>query len=168
MALPIAAMVGRLVVKKFAVGTLRGLVDVSSGSAQGRIEIRGMERLAREVRRSVDKDLPKRLGQANKEVGEFIISRLQPRPDPRAVGAGRGATVRPSAAKDRVLLRAGGAHRDADWEQWGARFVGSIGPKPARPYIIESAVAQQDVIEDKYMDAVLNAMKPAFHKVSKG
>src|SRR5690606_36444435 len=67
------------------------------------IEVEGLKEFNRAVRAAKDKQLDKRIGQANKKIGQLVIDRLSPSPDPRAIGAGRGATVRPSASKREVL-----------------------------------------------------------------
>lgn len=131
------------------------------------VEIEGLQELQRAIRKSVDTDLPKRLGQAHKEIGQLVIDRLQPRPDPMAVGAGAGASVRPSASKREVLLRVGGKHRDAHapLSQWGKRTVGRVGRHaPKRPYIKKSAEGELDDIGRLYLEAIARAMDPAFAK----
>lgn len=125
------------------------------------------KRFQRAVRRSSDTDLPKRLGQANKEIGQRFISEwLHPKPDPQAVGEGRGAAVRPSASKREVLLRVGGGHR-ADHTpqmQWGKRLGRPIRRKaPPRPYIRESVERHRPQIMDAWLEAVSKAMGPAFY-----
>ena len=119
------------------------------------------------VRRAKDTELPKRIGQANKAIGaRFISDWLEPKPDPAAVGLGAGAAVRPSASKREVLLRVGGKHR-ADHSpqmQWGkrpARVPGQRAPK--RPFIRESAERHRDEMYDAWLEAVAEAMAPAFY-----
>lgn len=126
------------------------------------IEVEGLREFQRVVRRAVDRDLPKRLGQANKRVGELIISRLNP--DPAAVGAGKGATVRPSASRREVLLRVGGAHRPKPpLSVWGVRQVLRVGQRaPQRPYIKGTAEAHMDQIAAAYLTGIAQAMDPAF------
>ena len=130
------------------------------------IEVVGLKEFQRQVRRSTDKGLPKRLGQANKEIGQLVISKLEPRPDPAAVGRGAGAKVRPSASKREVLLRVGGKHRadHSPQQQWGKRHVGRVGERaPERPYIKRTADSHRKEIGRKWIKAVAQAMKPAFH-----
>ena len=139
----------------------------------GSIEVVGLKEFQRQVRRSTDKGLPKRLGQANKEIGQLVIDRLQPAPDPAAVGRGAGAAVRPSASKREVLLRVGGKHRagyDSEGRplsprmQWGKRTGRRPGqPAPKRPYIRETVERHRKEIGRKWIKAVAAAMKPAFH-----
>lgn len=129
------------------------------------IKIEGLKEFQMAARRSTDSELPKRLGLAHREIGELVISRLQPRPDPAAVGAGAGAAVRASASKRDVLLRVGGAHRrgHSPQMQWGrrpARRPGQSAPK--RPYIRETIDREYDEIADAYLAAISAAMRPAF------
>lgn len=137
----------------------------------GQIELdqQSWRRFQRAVRRSVDRDLPKRLGQANKSIGAMVIAKLSPRPDPAAVGKGAGAAVRASAARREVLLRTGGKHRarHSPQMQWGKR----PGPlafrrRPPRPYIRQTVEDHRDEIEQAWLKAVADAMKPAFHKTT--
>lgn len=126
------------------------------------------KRLQRAMRSAADKDLPKRMGQANKEIGGwFIDEKLEPKPDPAAVGKGAGASVRPSASKREVLLRVGGAHRAGHTPQmqWGKRPARRPGQQaPKRPYIRESVERNRDEIEQKWLEAISKAMDPAFHR----
>jgi hypothetical protein len=132
----------------------------------GQIEVEGLWEFQRAARRAVDTELPRRLGQANKDIGRLVISKLRPRPDPRAVGVGAGAAVRPSASKREVLLRVGGKHRagrtpEMQWGRRPARIPGQRPPK--RPYIRETVERHRGEIEDAWLAAVAKAMKPAFH-----
>lgn len=131
------------------------------------IEVEGLKEFNRAVRAAKDKELNKRIGQANKKIGQLVISRLSPSPDPRAVGAGRGATVRPSASKREVLLRVGGGHRAAgaftNMQPWGAKRVARPGTNtPPRPFIQGTADQNFDEIGDAWMDAIMDAFRPAF------
>lgn len=124
------------------------------------------QRFQAAIRRSVDSDLPKRIGKANKKVGrKFIDEWLHPKPDPAAVGEGAGSTVRPSASKREVLLRVGGAHRAGHTPEapWGKRPVRPFRPAPKRPYIRESVDRHEDEIRDFWLEAISEAMDPAFH-----
>ena len=138
----------------------------------GKIEVdtEDLRRFQRAVRQSTDRELPKRLGQANKSVGQLVIDRLQPRPDPGAIGTGAGATVRASASRREVLLRVGGAHRagHAPYKQWGKK----PGPlafrrRGPRPYIRETVERHRAEIEEAWIDATLAAMSGAFAKTEK-
>lgn len=123
--------------------------------------------LQRAIRKSADRNLPKRLGQANKRTGKFIISKLTPRPTSRAVGEGRGAAVRPSASRREVLLRVGGSHRSARKEQWGTRPDFSAMPTPPpRPHIRETVARHRDEIEQFWLEAVSDALSDAFYETS--
>lgn len=131
------------------------------------IEVEGLKEFNRAIRAAKDKELDKRIGQANKQIGQMVIDRLSPAPDPRAIGLGKGATVRPSASKREVLLRVGGAHRASgrftNMQPWGARRVQRPGiPTPDRPFIQGTAERNYDEIADAWMDAVIEAFGPAF------
>lgn len=133
------------------------------------IEIEGLREFNQALRRAVDTDLGKRIGQANKQIGQLVIDRLTPHPDPRAIGVGKGATVRPSASKREVVLRVGGTHRakgtaeQTRMQPWGAQRVLRPGTTtPKRPYIIETARRNQAEIESAWMDAIVHALSPAF------
>lgn len=134
----------------------------------GEIRVEGLKEFQRASRKAADTELPKRLGQANKELGrKFIDTWLQPKPDPAAVGQGAGATVRPSASKREVLLRTGGKHRAGrtPQAQWGKRRGGDLRNAPARPYIRESVERHRDDIEREWLQGMKQAMDPAFHDV---
>lgn len=131
------------------------------------VEVEGLKEFQRLVRQAKDKDLDKRLGQANKRIGQLVIDRLSPSPDPLAVGAGRGANVRPSASKREVLLRVGGGHRAAgvhtNKQPWGAKRVARPGTStPRRPFIQRTAEVNFDEISDMWLDATMDAFNPAF------
>lgn len=136
------------------------------------IRIEGLKEFQMAARRSTDSELPKRLGEAHREIGRLVISRLTPSPDPRAVGAGAGATVRPSASKRDVILRVGGAHRGSSnpkvtkMRQWGKQRVLRVGETaPKRPYIKGTIDRYGDEISDAYLRAISDAMSPAFADV---
>lgn len=132
----------------------------------GHIQVEGFEQFRREARRAADTDLPKRLGQANRDIGRLVISRLQPRPAPAAVGEGAGASVRPSSSKREVLLRVGGKHRAgrAPKAVWGRRKGGDLRRAPARPHIRGTVERHRNEIEQAWLDAVARAMRPAFYE----
>ena len=132
------------------------------------IEIDGLKELQTAIRHQQGK-LPASIGAAHKEVGRFIIGKL-PEGDPHAVGAGSGATVRPSASKRDVLLMVGGKHREtlaasrevpSQFIQWGKTEVQPF--RSGRPYIIGAVEEHQDEIEQKFIDEVTKALAPAFH-----
>ena len=143
------------------------------------IKVEGLKEFNRAVRAAKDKDLDKRIGQANKAIGQLVVDRLSPAPDPRAIGAGRGSTVRPSASKREVLLRVGGGHREpvmgpprpggpgpleaTKMAPWGARRVVKPGTQtPDRPFIQGTAERNFDDIGSAWMDAMIEAFAPAF------
>lgn len=138
-------------------------------ATNGGLEIDGLEAFQRRVSRAADKDLKKRMGRAHKRIGEKFASWLNPRPDPRAVGTGRGADVRPSASRSAVRLMAGGSHRedsagpDAPLEQWGRKPARRIGETaPPRPHIIGTAEDHLDELELMYAEETMAALEPAF------
>lgn len=128
------------------------------------IEVDGLKEFNRAVRQMRSTQLNKRIGQANKEIGKLVIDRLEPRPDPAAIGSGKGASVRPSASKREVLLRVGGSHRPKPpLSVWGKRRVLRVGATaPARPFIQGTAERHQDDIGELWLDAVVDAFAPAF------
>ena len=131
------------------------------------IQVEGLKEFQRAVRQARDKELDKRLGQANKQIGQLVIDRLYPNPDPRATGTGRGAMPRPSASKREVILRVGGTHRASGIhtpkQPWGARRVVRPGTTtPPRPFIQGTAEREFDAIGDAWLDATMAALAPAF------
>lgn len=131
----------------------------------GAIEVHGLKEFQAASRRAVDSELPKRLGQAHKRIGELVISKLQPRPEPSATGTGAGAAVRASAAKREVLLRVGGSHRrKPPLSVWGRNRVTRVGlATPKRPYIRQTIDRHEDEIGKAYLEAISRAMSGAFH-----
>lgn len=137
-------------------------------AAFGKVELEGYDEVRRAIRHAEDRELPKRLGQAHKDIGQKVIDLLSPPPVPEAVGEGAGATVRPSASKREVLLRVGGKHRAAaaPMAQWGKKRVLLRGRKaPERPYIRQTAEDNRPYIEREFLEAVTRAMSGAFHEV---
>lgn len=135
--------------------------------AEKAIEVHGLKEFQAAARRSVDMELPKRLGEAHKQIGQLVISKLHPAPDPAAVGAGAGAAVRASASKRDVLLRVGGTHRASGTktrlQPWGRLRVGRIGMiRPKRPHIRGTIDRYQDQIGDAYLRKISEAMSGAF------
>ena len=141
------------------------------------IKIDGIKELRRAVRNAVDKDLPKRMSQANKKIGEQIIGKwLTPPPRPETVGTGRAAKIRPSATRFDVVLRVGGVHRTrmntpvptksknrfalAPWGKPKQIFM--QGP---RPHILGSALDHREEIIDMYFEGIKLAVDPAFYSV---
>lgn len=128
------------------------------------IEVEGLKEFNRAVRAAKDKELNKRIGQANKKIGQLVIDRLSPAPDPAAIGAGKGASVRPSASKREVLLRVGGSHRQKPpLSVWGKRRVLRVGATaPERPHIQRTAERHEAEISSEWTDAIMEAFAPAF------
>lgn len=133
------------------------------------IRVEGWREFQAAVRKATDSDLPKRLGEVNKQIGQLVISRLQPQPNSATVGAGGGATVRPSATRREVILRVGGSrrveraderHTPLRVQQWGNRSVNP--PASGRPNIIGTALAHQGEIEKLLLDGIERALKPPF------
>lgn len=129
------------------------------------IELEGLPEFNKMVRKAADRDLPKRIGQANKAIGQLVISKL-PQAGPQAVGTGAGATVRPSATKREVLLRVGGAHRvnrastrstTLRVQQWGKTQVRPF-QSGERPHIIGMVEKNRSEIEQAYFKAIEKAM----------
>lgn len=132
----------------------------------GEIRIEGLKEFQRTARKSVDKDLPRRLGQANKRVGTLVKRLVDARSDPQAVGEGAGAAVRPSASKREVLLRVGATHRAGHTpeRQWGKRLGRKIRKNaPKRPHIRGIVEDNRPKIEREILDATMDALSPAFH-----
>lgn len=131
------------------------------------IKVEGLRQFNRAVSKSTDRDIPKQIGQVNKRIGAFVRDRLQPRPQPEAVGSGAGATVRPSATRREVILRVGGAHRASssasvrNRKQWG-KTPQRVSNPPARPNIIGTAEDHADTIEKMLLDGYEAALKPPF------
>lgn len=143
---------------------------------KGYIAVDGWREFRRAVRRSTDQRLPKRLGQANKRTGQFIKELVEREARPEAVGRGRGSEVRPSAAQREVIWRVGGAHRANPsippptmssnrfaLAQWGKDVVRPFRRAPKRPYMKQIADRHRDEIGDFFLQAVSEAMDPAFH-----
>ena len=152
------------------------------GQPFGQIEIDrdDLKRFHRAVRQAQSKELDTRLKQANKSVGQLIIDRLSPRPDPAAIGAGAGAAVRASASKREVLLRVGGKHREREslpkpttskaryaLATWGRRAAMMPGPRPKRPHIRETVERHREEIQEAWLDATLAALDGAFYETEK-
>lgn len=130
------------------------------------IEVEGLREFNKAIRQWKSKELNRELGQANKKIGQMVIDRLSPSPNPAAIGMGRGATVRASASKREVLLRVGGGHRAAgpftNMQPWGAKRGTPVGqPTPKRPHIQGTAEMNLGEIEEAWMDAVMEAFHNA-------
>lgn len=141
---------------------------MKQAAAFGRIQVEGLKEFQRDLKRQTGK-LPKAIGEAHKNVGRFIVGKLPPG-DPHAVGAGAGATVRPSATKREVLLMAGSAARVQRAEgraagvraqQWGRREVRPF--TKGRPYIVGVIEEYQEDILEEFLEQTVKALSPAFH-----
>lgn len=128
------------------------------------IEVEGYRELQRAFRKAADTEIPKRIGQAHKRIGDLVISRL-PAGSPEAVGRGAGSTVRSSASKREVLLRVGGRHRaHADpsimrRRQWGKTVVRPFQSAPQRPHIMGTVRRHRDEIIREFKSEVLTALR---------
>lgn len=130
------------------------------------IVVDGLKELVNAVRAAKDGALRREMGQANKQIGELVISKLQPRPDPAAVGVGKGAEVRPSASMRDVILRVGGAHRrNPPQSLWGSRAVTRPRQaRPLRPYIKQTAADHMDEISDAWLHAIARGLAAVFYR----
>jgi hypothetical protein len=123
-----------------------------------RLQIEGVRELNRLLRAAGGPVLQKELGKVHKQIGQMVIDRLG---GPNTgIGAGAGATIRPSAATREVLLRVGGAHR-ASWGQGSEKGkVGRWGKKwnrqerGKRPHLIGAAFDIEPQITKTYLDGV--------------
>ncbi len=142
----------------------------AKGAGFGKVELEGYDQFRRQLRHAEDTELPKRLGLAHKSIGQLVIDRLTPAPDPAAIGEGAGSTVRPSASKREVLLRVGGKHRaeTSPYSQWGKKPVLTLRGRnrPERPFIRQTVEDNRSEIESEFLRAVARAMDGAFHEVS--
>lgn len=136
---------------------MAGKKTPGGGEPSFRIEVEGYKEFARAVGRA-DAALGKQLGQVHKDIGAFVISKLQP----KSVGEGAGAKVRPSATRREVLLRVGGTWRDERARQWGRRQEFPGGHAPDRPDIVGTAERHQKEIEQRLLDAIDTTFKPPF------
>lgn len=137
--------------------------DSNFGKLQ--VDWRSHKALQSALRHAADRELPKRMGRANKHVGLLVKRRVDAKSVPTAVGIGRGAEVRPSSSRREVLLRVGGTHRagNVPRAQWGLRM--GRNPRqaaPERPYIRQIVEDNRDEIEREWLDAVEAAMSGAF------
>lgn len=128
------------------------------------IEVEGLKELQTAIKRQQGK-LPAAIGEAHKEIGQFIIGKL-PEGDPHAVGMGSGATVRPSATKRDVVLRVGHGAREGHKPQWGSKEVQPF--ESGRPYIVGAIQDNQEQIEEMFMKKYMDVLGPAFFKASRG
>lgn len=122
------------------------------------IEVEGLRELNRALRKAENGGAVKAVGRANKRVGRLAADRwLRPRPRPETVGTGAGSSVRPSAAKSRLQLRVGGAHRAGyvPAHPWGRRWEISGGRRVGkRPFILGSLLDHRDELYELWIDEV--------------
>ncbi len=98
------------------------------------------------------------IGATNRRLGQEIIDVAFPKP--LAVGAGSGATPRPSASRNVLQIRAGGSWRAAHVpvQQWGRRWA----PRDvARPYILRAAKDKLPVVQEEYLRKLLELARRA-------
>jgi hypothetical protein len=134
----------------------------------GSVEVdpRDLRRFTGDVRRQAG-TLPRRIGEAHKRFGSKLVrSWLSPRPVASTVGSGAGADVRPEPSTGALDLLAGGPHRAGHVPemQWGARpgrQPGTAAPK--RPWLRGSIDSHHRDLEAEYLEAVSDAMSPAFY-----
>jgi ribose 5-phosphate isomerase len=133
------------------------------------IQVEGLKEFQQGLRDAQNK-LPKALGEAHKRVGTFIISKL-PEASPEAVGIGTGSTVRASATKRDVILRAGTTARvgraseqrtSIKAQQWGKTEVQPF-EKGGRPYIVGTIEEHQDEIVEMFKEEMLKVVGGAFY-----
>jgi len=121
--------------------------------ARDSIRVEGVRELTRSIA-AADKGLAKELANANRDIGQKIISRIFPRP--RTVGAGRGAEPRAVASRNYVAIQAGRADRRHHVQQWGARYVRREGK---RPYILGTALREFPNLEREYLDGIERVLR---------
>ena len=134
------------------------------GRTQPHIKVEGLKELQSAIKSAQGK-LPQSIGEAHREVGSFIIGKL-PEGNPQAVGAGSGASIRPSATKRDVVLRVGHGGRAASKNQWGKVPVQPF--ESGRPHIIGTVRDNQDAIEEKFLTETMKALSPAFYEAKIG
>lgn len=142
-------------------------------SFSAHIRIEGLKEVQAALRNAENK-LPKALGEAHKEIGQFIIGKL-PQGSANAIGTGTGSVVRASATKRDVVLRVGGAHRAAiaakrhvgsRVPQWGKTEVQPfVGRRGNAPYIIGTMEDNRDEILEVFKQKYLKLFDPAFWRV---
>lgn len=98
------------------------------------------------------------IGAVNRRLGEEIIAAAEPKP--LFVGRGQGAVPRPSAARNVLQLRAGGAWRarHVPVQQWGRGWAERHVP---RPFILGAAKRKLPVVQEQYMRTLLDIAERA-------
>lgn len=123
-----------------------------------KLDMSDVDRFRRDLRKATDVDLPKEIGLVHKEIGRLVISKLRP----PSVGAGTGASVRPSATKREALLRVGHGGRASAKPQWGRQQLWPGGEAPDRPNILGTAQANETVLMDMLRKGIDRALIPPF------
>lgn len=134
-----------------------------------RIEIEGVRELNKLLTAVGGKELRRELGQVHKRIGQMVIDSAGGKNT--GVGAGRGASIRASAATRQVQLRVGGTHRANPSvprpsrsnnryaiAQWGIR---AVRPHPTRPHLIGAAERILPRIEREYLAGVEDVIRRA-------
>lgn len=124
-----------------------------------RLTIEGHRDLTRRLNQIGGKELKKEYGQVHKRIGERIIREAGGKQT--NVGAGRGASMRPSASTREIQIRVGGPHRETNLQQWGVNQRWPGGMPPPRPHIIGAADDIQEEIMDMYEDGVAEVARKA-------
>lgn len=127
--------------------------------ARGGLFIEGHRDLTRRLQQIGGKELKKEYGQVHKRIGERVIREAGGKQT--TVGAGRGASMRPSASVRDIMIRVGGTHRESRLDQWGVREVWPGGMPPERPHIIGAAEDIQGEIMDMYEEGVADVADKA-------
>jgi hypothetical protein len=117
-----------------------------------RLEVDGMDEVRAAFKAMGGAPMLKQLGQVHKRVGEIVIAKAGGAAT--GIGAGSGATIRPSASTRDVQLRVGGRFRAnfGKWRQWGETQM--FPPPEPRPYLVGAAIAAEDEILEAYVEGV--------------
>lgn len=126
---------------------------------QPRMAIEGHRDLSRRLNQIGGKELRKEYGQVHKRIGERVIREAGGKQT--GVGAGRGASIRPSASTREIQVRVGGPHRESAKAQWGVRQQWPGGDPPDRPHLIGAATSIQGEIMQMYEDGVAEVAQKA-------
>ena len=127
-----------------------------------RVTIEGMDQVRASFRRLGGTEMTKQLGQVHKRIGELVIARAGGAQT--GVGAGSGATIRPSASTKNAQLRVGGSFRArfGKWRQWGQQQTWP--PPSSRPYLIGAAEQARNEIYDVYLDGIESVAQLQIHR----
>lgn len=127
--------------------------------ARGGLFIEGHRDLTRRLQQIGGKELKKEYGQVHKRIGERVIREAGGKQT--GVGAGRGASIRPSASTREIQIRVGGPHRETPLEQWGVNQRWPGGMPPERPHIIGAAESIEGEIMSMYEEGVAEVAQKA-------